>query len=169
MNLRRMLLISVSVPIIIVQEYALVSLPNIQFTVLLIILFSTIFTFKESIIMIFVYVLLDSLLMGAFNPLYMIPMFLGWSVIPLVLNTVLKNTRNELTLAFFAFVFGFIYGWMFIPFRMMQYGVTILTPYLIADLPYEIVMAVVGFVTVLLAYKPLYKVLHLTTAKEIYE
>ena len=159
MSVRKMLWIALSVSIIIVQEYALMFIPNVQFTVLLIILFSSVFSLKEGLIMVFVYVLLDNLLMGTMNVFYIIPMLLAWSIIPIIYHIYLKRFEGELHLSLFAFIFGFIYGWMFIPFRILQFGITDFRPYLIADLPFEIIMAATGFLTVLWAYAPLKRVM----------
>jgi len=168
MSIQKMLMIAAAVTIIFVQEQILLIAPNVQFTVLLIILFSTIFTFKESTVMIVVYVILDSLYMGALNPFYMTPMLIAWMIIPMMYHTVLRRTNNEYILAVFALFFGFVYGWVFIPFRMIQYGVNIAWPYLLADIPFEIIMAIVGFGTVLVGFKPLKKVLDQIITKEIY-
>jgi hypothetical protein len=163
-----MLLIALTVPIIVVQEELLLVLPNVQFTVLLIILFSSIFTLKESVIMIFVYVLIDSMYMGALNPLYMIPMLISWTLIPIAYHTILRRTDNEIYLALFAFLFGFVYGWVFIPFKIIEQGITQVYPYFIADLPFEIIMATVGFITVILLFKPLKRVLDNVINKDEY-
>jgi len=168
MSVKRLLMVALAVPIIIIQEELLLLVPNVQFTVLLIILFSSIFSFRESIIMIVVYVLIDSMYMGALNPFYMIPMILGWSIIPLSIHTYLRGTKSEIKLALFAFGFGFIYGWMFIPFKMVEQGITTVWPYFVADLPFEIIMAVTGFTTVILLFKPLYTVLKQFDTEDLY-
>jgi len=168
MSVKRLLMVALAVPIIIIQEELLLMVPNVQFTVLLIILFSSIFSFRESIIMIVVYVLIDSMYMGALNPFYMIPMILGWSIIPLSIHTYLRGTKSEIKLALFAFGFGFIYGWMFIPFKMVEQGITTVWPYFVADLPFEIIMAVTGFTTVILLFKPLYTVLKQFDTEDLY-
>ena len=159
MDTKKLLMISLSIAIIFTQEQLLMFLPNVQLTVLLIILFVSVYSFKESIIMITAYVLLDSLYMGGFNVFYMVPMLLAWYLIPLSYNTILRRTKSEHKLAIFALIFGFIYGWMFIPFNMIQTGVPHFLPYLIADIPFELIMATTGFLTVLWMYKPLYNVL----------
>ncbi len=159
METRKILMIALSIAIIFTQEQLLIFLPNIQLTVVLIILFVSVFTFKESIIMITSYVFLDNLYMGGFNVFYMVPMMLAWYLIPISYHTILHKTKNELKLALFAMVFGFVYGWAFIPFNMIQTGIPNFIPYLIADLPFELIMATTGFLTVLWLYKPLYKVL----------
>lgn len=147
------------VTILFVQEQLLVILPNIQFTTMLLVLFASLFTLKENIVMIIVYVFLDSLYMGALNPLYMTPMLIGWMLIPISYNLLLRKTHNEIILAFFGLLFGFIYGWVFIPFRMLELGISEFWPYLLLDIPFEILMALSNFLTILWLYKPLYRTL----------
>ena len=95
MDTKRLLMIALSIAILFTQEQLLVFLPNVQLTVLLIILFVSIYSFKESIIMITAYVLLDSLYMGGFNIFYMIPMMLAWYLIPVSYHTILRRTKSE--------------------------------------------------------------------------
>lgn len=159
METKRLLMVALSISIIFTQEQLLMVIPNVQLTVLLIILFVSVFSFKESIMMITAYVFLDSLYMGGFNIFYMVPMMLAWYLIPFSYYTILRQTKSEIKLALFAIVFGFVYGWMFIPFNMIQTGVPNFIPYLLADIPFEFIMATTGFLTVLWLYKPLYKVL----------
>lgn len=159
MNTKRLLFVSLSIAIIFTLEQALMFLPNIQLTTLLIILFVSFFTFKESIIMVSVYVIIDNLYLGGFNVFYMMPMFIAWNLIPILYHTVLLKTKNEYILAGFGVIFGFIYGWIFIPFVMIQTGIDNFLPYLIADIPFEVLMALSNFLTILWLYKPLYKVI----------
>ncbi|GEM_PF-248469 len=159
MPLRRMIFLAMSVTILFVQEQLLVVLANVQFTMLLIVLFSSVFTLRETLVLIFVYVIVDSLYMGAFNPFYMTPMLLAWSLVPVLHRLVLKRTTDEVKLAIFGCLYGFIYGWIFIPFVMIQTGIDRFWPYLLADLPFEIIMAVSNTVTILWLYAPLYRVL----------
>lgn len=159
MQTRRLLMIAIAISITFVQEQMLLFLPNIQFTVLLVFVFVSIFTYKESMFYIIGYVLLDNMYMGGFNLFYMIPMLFAWSLIPFVYHNILKKTDNEYVLGVTAFVFGFVYGWSFIPFNMIQTGIDNFFVYLSADLIFEVVMAVTGFITVVWLYKPLTKVL----------
>lgn len=162
MATRKLLVIAFAIAITFTQEQLLIFLPNIQFTVLLMFVFASVFNYKEMFIYVFVYVLIDSLYMGAFNPFYMTPMLIAWFSISLVYKLFLKDDSSIYKKATVAAVFGFYYGWTFIPFSMMQTGVTNLVPYLVADLPYEIIMAVTGFLTVLWGYDPLVKVVKQT-------
>ncbi len=156
MDTKKMIMISLSIAIVFTQEQLLVFLPNVQLTVLLILLFVSVYSFKESMILITGYVLLDSLYMGGLNPFYLIPMLLSWYLIPVSYHTIMRKTTNEVKLSIFAFAFGFVYGWVFIPFRMVQTGIDELWPYLVADLPFEIIMATTGLLTVLWLFKPLH-------------
>ena len=159
MSTRKLLMIAFAISITFVQEQMLVFIPNVAFTVVLIIVFSSVLNFKESIIYVFGYVLLDSMFMGGFNLFYMIPMVIAWSLIPIAYNTILRRTQNEYKLGLFAFIFGFVYGWIFIPFMMLQTGISNLIPYITADILFEVVMATTGFLTVIWLYKPLINVL----------
>lgn len=159
MEIRRILTIATAISITFVQEQMLVFIPNVSFTVVLIILFSSVLSLKESLIYVFIYVFLDNMYMGGLNLFYMIPMLIGWSLIPISYNTILKKSHDEYRLAIFALIFGFVYGWLFIPFNMIQYAVSSFIPYLLADILFEIVMAISGFLTVIWLFKPLHKVL----------
>ena len=159
-SLRRLIFIAMCVTVLVVQKQMLMILPNIQFTVLLLVLFASIFTFRETLAIVFVYVMLDGMLVQ-FNPFYLLPMLIGWSLIPVFYHTVLRCTKHDVTLAVFGFVFSFIYGWVFIPFVMVQIGLDEFWPYLLADLPFEFVMGVSSFLTILWLYNPLYRVLRL--------
>ncbi len=158
MPLKRMIMIAMSITILFAQKQMLMFLPNIQLTTVLILLFVTLFTFRESVLIIVGYVLLDSLFIWGFNPIYTPAMLIAWTLIPVLWHTVLNRTLNVRTLAFFGLFFGFLYGWVFIPFTMIQVGIFDIRPYLIADLPFELLMAGSNFVTILWLYEPLYAV-----------
>lgn len=168
MSARRLVMVAIAISLLIVQEYAMMVIPNVQFTVLLILLFSSVFTFRESILMITGYVLLDMMMLGGLNPMYLLPMMMAWYLIPISYHTFLRRTNNETKLAVFALGFGFVYGWMYVPFRMLEQGIWNPAPYLMADLPFEIVMSVTGFITVLFLFAPLRVVLlNVTTSLEL--
>ena len=156
MDTKKMMMIALSVAILFTQEQIMVFLPNISFTVVLIVVFVSVYSFKESIILITAYVILDSIYMGGMSPFLIIPMLIGWYLIPISYHTILGRTKSEVKLAIFAFGFGFVYGWVFIPFRMIQLGITEFWPYLLADVLFEVIMGSFGFLAVLWLFKPLY-------------
>jgi hypothetical protein len=159
MKTKRLLMIAFAVTITFVQEQMLLFIPQVQLTILLIFVFASIFTYKESFMYITVYVLLDNLYMGGFNPLNVIPMLIMWNTIPYIYHIVLKQTDNEYKIAAAAFAFGFLYSWSFIPGAIIMYGLQgAWQYYILADIPWEIALAVVGYISVLYGYVPLMKV-----------
>lgn len=153
------------IAILFVQEQLLILIPNVQFTTLLIVLYSALFKFRENVLIIAVYVFLDNLALSTFYPLMMAPMFIGWIIIPISYHTVLRKTKNAYVLAFSGILFGITYGWIFVPFRMIEQEIFDLWAYVIADIPFQIVMALSNFITILWLFNPLYT----TLSKELYK
>jgi len=151
--IRSITLAGMLLAILFVQEQFLVLIPQFQFTVVLIIVYAAIFPYKILIPMIFAYVLLDNIYMGSLNYLYFIPMVVGWILLAIVARS-LKNRPFYIQI-FLAIAFGFVYGWLYLPARMIEQGVGIIWLYLKMDLPFEIMMAASNFVTMLLVYQPL--------------
>ncbi len=139
--------------ILFVQEQFLILIPQFQFTVVLIMVYACVFPYKILIPMIIAYVLLDNMYMASLNLLYFIPMLFGW----LLLATVSRVLRHKpfYIQAFIGIAFGFIYGWVYLPARMLEQGVDIFWPYLVADFPFELMMSFSNFLTILLVYQPL--------------
>ena len=159
MPLKRLIFMAMCITIVFVQEQILTIIPNVQFTTLLLVLYVSLFKWRESVAMIVIYVILDNLYMNSFNPIYTPAMLIAWLTIPLVYYTVLRATKSEVKLAVFGLLFGIYYGWVFIPFRMFELGITEFWPYLMLDIPFQIIMAASNFITILWLYKPLYSTL----------
>lgn len=150
-------LIAILTAILFAQEQILSFLPNIQLTVLLIVLYSKVLGLKKTIIIVTIHTFLDNLLMG-FNIFYFPFMLIGWLIIPISLNTIFKRVNNTILLAFLGILFSFLYSWMFVFANvvLLQVG---FWQYLIADLYFEILLAASSFFTILWLYDPLYKLM----------
>lgn len=159
-KIRDMALIAICTSIVFVQQIAFSFLPNVQLTTLLIILFTRVLGFKKTAIIIVIHVLAISFLSpsGALNPVYIPAMLIAWLLIPILLSTVFKAMDHPFKLAVFAMFFGFVYGWVFIPFSVFFLDSPFLE-YFLMDLPFEIIMAVNNFITVLWLYEILKKVM----------
>jgi hypothetical protein len=151
--IRSITLAGMLLAILFVQEQFLILIPQFQFTVVLIMVYAFIFPYRILVPMIVAYVLLDNMYMSSLNLLYFIPMLFGW----LLLAVVSRMIRNKpfYSQVILAVIFGFVYGWLYLPARMIEQGIHIFWPYLIADLPFEIMMAASNLITVLLVYEPL--------------
>ncbi len=139
--------------LLVAQEELLAFIPQVQMTVILIIVFARYLTYKELIPLILAYVLLDNMIMGSLNLLYSLPMFLSWPL----LGNVARALRNkpDYMLFIWGILFAFIYSWMFIPVSMIVQVNFDVWRYFIIDLPWEIALAFNSAATFLLLYKPL--------------
>jgi energy-coupling factor transport system substrate-specific component len=159
-QIKDLTLIALLSAILFVQQLALSMLPNIQFTTLLIVLYTKVLGFKKTTLIIFIHVIISNFFSpyGTVNPMFLPSMFIAWMLIPISLNTIFKKVDSAFTLAFIGFVFGFIYGWTFIPISVYILDAP-LKAYFLMDLPFEIIMAISNFLTILWLYDPLKKVL----------
>lgn len=149
-------LIAVLTAVLFVQQLALSVLPNIQFTTLLIVLYTKVLGPKRTSLIITLHVLLSNFFspFGPVNPIYMPSMFIAWMLIPVLLSTVFKGLDKPYPLAIFGFFFGFVYGWLFIPVSVFMLGIPF-KEYFLMDLPFELLMAISNFLTILWLYEPI--------------
>lgn len=156
-NVKEIAYISMLTAILFIQEELLVFLPNIQLTIFLLILYSKKLGFLKTTIIIVIHVILDNLVMGSFNLFYTPAMFVGWMFIPIIVCTIGKKTENVFALGVIGIVAAFLYSWVFI---IPNYLILSINPlvYLASDVLFEVILAVVGFLTTVLLYKPCSKI-----------
>ena len=157
-SVRELCVMALLTAILFLQEELLNFLPNIQLTVFLILLYAKCLGFGKTLMIVTVYLLLDAAYMGSLNPYFTTGQWLGWVVNPLITCTLLKKTEEPLVLAGAAAGFAFLYSWIMILPTMWLLHVEFV-PYLISDLPFEAILAASSFLTTLLLYEPLRKLL----------
>lgn len=155
-TIKDVVLVSICASVLFVQQLALAFLPNIQFTVLLVILYTRMLGFKKTSLIIFVHVIAVNLFspMGPTLPVFFPAMLIAWLIIPVTLTTIFRRMQGTLFLSIYAFFYGFVYGWVFIPFAIYLTDAPF-QAYLFADLPFQIIMGVSGFLTTFWLYEPL--------------
>ena len=94
-SIKDIVLIAACISIVFVQEQILSFLPNIQLTVLLLVLFSKKLGFIKTTIIVFIHSLLDCLITGSLNLYYFPFMILGWLSIPLICCTLFKKINSS--------------------------------------------------------------------------
>lgn len=146
--------IAILTVIVFTVEQALSFIPNVQLTVVLLIIYTKVVGFKKTIIIVLLHTVIDNLYNGSINPFIVMPMLIGWSLIPILLSTIFRKFDSPVWMMLFAFIFGFVYGWMFIPFTSYQFGINAWA-YFLSDLPFEAVMGVSGAISVGLFYTPI--------------
>lgn len=149
-------LIAICAAILFVQQLALSFLPNIQFSTLMIVLYAKVLGFKRTTLIIIVHVIAINIFspFGAMLPTHIPFMVLAWMIVPISLSTFLKKIESSLGLALFGLIFGFVYGWMFIPAAVFLTDAPFVA-YFLMDLPFEIIMAISNFITIYWLYRPL--------------
>lgn len=156
MSIKRIVLIALLSAVLFVQETILSFLPNIQLTFLLLIIYTKTVGFKNTIVIIFIHSFLDNLINGSFIPQIIIPMLLGYLIIPITLGIYFKNVKKPLILALFSVLFSIWYSFMFVLVNVLFLEVKI-SAYIIGDLPFTLILICCNFLVVLWLYSPLIK------------
>lgn len=154
-HIKELLIIALSTTILVVQELAFSFLPNIQLTTFLMLVYTKVYGFKKTTLIVFVYIFIDNLLFGSLMMLNIVlPMIIAWMLIVSSFSLILRVTDKLLIYVVFAYIYGHIYGLVYVPFQAWILEVDMVV-YLIADIPWEIVMGISNAVAVLWLYEPL--------------
>ena len=147
--------------VLMLQKELMSFLPNISFTVFLILLYAKCLGFCRTAVIITVYLLLDSTIWGSLNPIFTTAQWVGWMLGPVLYCTAFRKTENNIVLACAAALAAFLYCWVIIVPTALIYTDQIgtLGAYILADIPWEIILAISGFIPTLLLYEPLSKLM----------
>ncbi|MFP4478171.1 MAG: hypothetical protein ACLFPM_01910 [Candidatus Izemoplasmatales bacterium] len=166
-HVKEITLLALATSILIVQELLFSFIPNIQLTTFLIMVYTSVFGLRKSYMIIIVHVFIDNLLFGSLGMVNIwIPMALAWLLIASIFSIIRRRTDSIIIFAIVAYIFGHIYGLMFVPFQAFVLEIDILL-YLLADIPWQIVMGIANFLAVMWLYKPMEKFLGELYAKYI--
>ncbi len=163
--LRKCLIYALMVTIMVVQKWLLAIIPNFQFTTLLIILFFFVFGNKPTILITILYVIVDNLYMGTFHLIYTPIMVLAWVSLVLILLP-FKKCNNIWILALIGSVHGLIYALCYALGGVIFYQIDIVA-YILADMPFTILLVVSNFITIIWLYKPLHKMLSIFMVENV--
>lgn len=153
LSTRDIVLIAFLAILLFVQEEVLTFLPNIQLTVFLLVLYSKKLGMKRTSFIILIHVLFDNLLMGSFNLYYVPFMFLGWLLIPTLLQTLFKRMNDSFSLAMLGILFSFLYSWIYLIPGIFLYQIDPVV-YLMSDILLELLLAISSFLSILWLYDP---------------
>ena len=158
MKAKDITIIAVLSSILLIQKYVLSFLPNISLTIFLIVLYSKTLKTNKTILIIFIYCILDNLIMGSFSIIYTPFMFLGWILIPILLNSLFKSINKPFGLSLLGILFSFTYSLINIIPNILFMNIRFL-PYFLSDIPFELSLAASSFFAILFLYKPCSKVI----------
>ncbi|MBQ4425291.1 MAG: hypothetical protein II882_06110 [Lachnospiraceae bacterium] len=155
---REMVMMAAMAAILFLQKEILAGIPNVQLVSFLILLYAKCTGLWRTGIIVTVYVLLDSVFWGSLNPIFTPAQWIGWMLGPLILCTLLKKVEDSIPLAFANVFFAFLYCWvMIIPTAWLIH--VDIRKYILADIPFEIILAVSAFLPTLLLYEPMIRIL----------
>ena len=159
-SIKDITLIAVLTTILFVQEQLLSSIPGVQLTVFLIILYSKKCGLAKALIIVVLHVVLDNLFMGSFSLMYTPTMLIGCIIIPLTICTLFKKVESSIFLGLLGMAYSFIYCWLFIIPNYIFFRINPLA-YFISDVLFEVILAVFSFISISLLYKPCAKAIDL--------
>lgn len=154
LTIKKMCILSLMAVILFVQEEALTMLPNIQLTFMLISVYAAIFGIRNTSIIVLIHIILDNMVMGSLNPIVMVPMFIGY-IILVVLMYLVKDTKLYIKVIV-ASISALIYCYLFLITNAIFLEIDI-KAYFIADIPFEALLVLSTVFTMTYLYKPVYK------------
>ena len=166
LDIRKMCIISLMAVILFVQEELLTILPNIQLTFLLLSLFAVIFGIKYSLLIVSIHVILDNMVMGSLTPVVMIPMFLGYTIL-IVVMWLLKKEKLPIKIIG-ASICAWIYCMLFLIANAIFLDIDI-HAYFVSDIPFEILLILSTIFSMTYLYRPLEKVISREWNKNVVE
>ncbi|MGM9912041.1 hypothetical protein [Floccifex sp.] len=153
MNTRKLVILAFLSAILTVQEEVLSFLPNIQLTFFLLVLYAKKLNFSDTLFVITLHVLFDNLFVGSFNLVYTPIMWIGYSFIPILSNTIFKIINTPFKLAITGVLYSLLYCWTFVLGSVFIMNVPFMS-YFIADLPFELILSICTFLSILWLYEP---------------
>lgn len=139
-----------------ISKFMLSSLPNIEITSLLLIVYTITFG-KHTIYPLTAYILMEFTLYGF--GIWSIGYLYIWSVLVLV-TLILYNithTTNVFLWAIISGIFGFLFGTLYIPLYIVIGDITTAIAWWVSGIPYDIIHGISNFILCLILFKPLMK------------
>ncbi len=148
LSVKDIAVISCLAVILIVQEYVLMIIPNFQLTFVLLLCFAQTLGIKKSSLILFVYIIIDNLLIGSLTPFVMIPMWISLQLL-IILSYLVKqkNMVINISMSIFCSIF---YGFSFfiVNSYVFNYNYDQMKIYLIADIPFTLLLVISTIFTV---------------------
>ena len=154
-HLKELLILALSTSILVVQEIVFSFLPNIQLTTLLILVYTKVFGFKKTLLIVFVYIFIDNLLYGSLTMIHIVlPMTIAWVFVLTTFSLISKYSDAIIVYVILGYLYGHVYGLIFVPFQAFVIEVDLLA-YLIIDIPWQVIMGISNALSILWLFQPL--------------
>ncbi len=156
MTVKKLCYLVVLTTIIFVQEELLTPIPSVQLTFFLVMIYGATLGIGYGSLIVVTHVLLYNLYMSSFGITTIGPMIIGYEI-TLLMGYLLRG-KNEILNGAINALCAVIYSSLFIPINIFVYDVEPLA-YIIADIPFVLVMMTCNMFCALFLYKPIYKLL----------
>ena len=151
-------MIAMFIAIIFAQEEALTVIPNVQLTVLLLMIYGAVVGPIWGSVIVLAHCFLDNALMGSLMPYVFIPMAIGWEIV--MLFGWISKKWPLIVKVILSVVGALIYCWLFVLFNKLMVPAIDIKKYIIADIPFEIVLMCSSGISIALLYKPVFNVVN---------
>jgi hypothetical protein len=140
-----------------VSQIALASLPNVELVTLWFLIIAQFITWKESLIVVFIFSILEALVWG-FGDWVIAYLWIWslWMILIQALKPLFK--QNEQAWALLSALFGLSFGLLFSIQYALIYGLHMGIIYWVRGLLFDLIHATSNYILVILLYKPIYKV-----------
>lgn len=157
-SLKRWVLLALFAATAFVSQIAMASLPNVELVSLLFLIMAQFITWKESLIVVFIFSLLEALVWG-FGDWVIAYLWIWtlWMILVQVLKPMIKE--KEYGWALLGAIFGLSFGLLFSLQHALLYGLNMGLIYWFRGLLFDLIHATANYILIILLYKPLYKVL----------
>ncbi len=161
LKVRELCFLSLLTAILFVQETVLSYIPNIQLTVVLLMVYAAVLGLPRAMLIMTVHVLLDNMLWGSMTPTVVCPMWIGWFCLLLIGRSLRKMPLPVIVIG--SVIGSLIYCWSFVLFNWLFLPIDI-RAYIISDILFEILLCCSSVITVMFLYRPIEKMV-----KKFYE
>lgn len=154
--LKKLVLIALLSASALVLQLGLSALPNVELITLWFLIIACFMSFKDGLLIIFVFTLLEALVWGFGD--WVIGYLWIWSLWIFVVNMLKPlNQENPHAWALTGAVFGLVFGALFALQHAVLYGVSMGIVYWVRGIPFDVVHALSNYTLILLLYHPLMK------------
>lgn len=162
---KELTLLAMLTAILFVQETVLSFIPNVQLSVVLILVYGATLGIPKATLVMTVHVLLDNLIWGSLSPVTVCPMWVGWFVVILIGWLLRKAPLPVIVIG--AVIGSLCYCLSFAFFNVLFLQVNFIA-YIIADILFEILICCSSVLTVTFCYRPAEKLIKNYYAKHVH-
>ena len=136
-------------------KFVLSVVPNVEIVTFLMILYTVLFGYKRTLMVVAVFVTTEILIYGFGT--WLLGYYILWPTLVILTHIISRTLKSEYGYAILSAIYGFTFGLFFALFESLFYGISYAIPYWISGIPFDIVHGTSNFIIMLVLYKPMVK------------